>query len=269
MNFNQPILVFDIETIPDLASARHLSPELNDLPDDEAMTALIAKREAEAGNAFMPYPLHKIACLSVLWVNVSKKHYRLRSLSLDAMDEKEILTKFLNSLTQNPILVSWNGKGFDVPVLGYRSLHHRLSAPKLFSEHRGGYLDRYGNTHIDVMEKLKFGSFSNSQKLDLVSALCGVAGKGGTDGSQVLPMVQNGEWDKLCRYCESDVLNTWFLFLYWQKLTGKLKDDDAYAIEQDTLSMLATLSDDTGHSRHQAFLSDNPKPTDPITATDQ
>lgn len=255
MNFNTPILVFDIETIPDLTTAKRLYPELGDLSDENAFTALITLREAETGKSFMQYPLHKIVCLSVLWVNLDKRQFKLRSLSLNEMDEQTILETFLKAIDKKPILVSWNGAGFDIPVLAYRSLHHRLSAPHLFNDHKNGYLNRYSTAHIDLMDKMKIGSFGNSQKLDVIASLCGFAGKGGVDGNQVLPMVQKGDWANLCRYCESDVVNTWLIYLRWQLLYGQLNEQDANAIEQDTLAYLATLTDSDGSPRHQAFLS--------------
>ena len=55
-----PILVFDIETIPDIQTGKRLYPELADLVDDDALTALIALRHAESGTEFMRLPLLKV-----------------------------------------------------------------------------------------------------------------------------------------------------------------------------------------------------------------
>ena len=87
-----PILVFDIETIPDIQTGKRLYPELADLGDDDALTALIALRHAESGTEFMRLPLHKIACLSFLWFDGTTFH--LKSLTLQTMSEKEILVNF-------------------------------------------------------------------------------------------------------------------------------------------------------------------------------
>ena len=108
-----PILIFDIETIPDLDTGRLLY-KIDELNDDDAMTALIALRHAEAGNDFMRLPLHKVACLSFLWIEDG--NFILRSLSLDKMSESEILNTFLRAFTKKPTLISWNGAGFDLPV---------------------------------------------------------------------------------------------------------------------------------------------------------
>lgn len=251
---NAPILVFDIETVPDLDTGRRLYPEIATLGDDDALTALTVIREAEAGNSFMRLPLHKIACLSFLWV--SDEQFSLKSLSLDQMSEDKILTTFFRAFTKKPAptLVSWNGAGFDLPVLLYRALHHKLSAPTLFNSQAPNYLYKYGDAHVDLMEKLALGNYSHKQKLDTVASLCGFAGKGEVDGSQVVPMVRAGQWDKLTTYCESDVLNTWLIYLRWQLLTGKFSPDEVANYEALTHDTLTQIKDGTV-VRHHEFLS--------------
>lgn len=250
-----PILVFDIETIPDLDTGRILYPEIAKLSnDDDALSALIALRHAEAGNDFMRLPLHKIACLSFLWVE--NEQFTLRSLSLEKMDESEILTTFLRAFTKTPTLISWNGAGFDLPVLLYRMTHHKLNAAALTNAgtQRNDYLNRYSERHIDLMDKFSFGSWGNKQKLDTIASLCGFAGKGGTDGSQVVPMVQAGQWQKLSTYCESDVLNTWLIYLRWQLLTGRLSQEHYQTSLDNSTKFIATLTNPDGSLRHAQFV---------------
>lgn len=249
-----PILVFDIETIPDLDTGRRLYPTIAGLSDDDAQIALAAMREAEAGNAFMRLPLHKIACLSFLWVSEDK--FSLKSLSLNQLTESDILTTFFRAFAKkpSPILVSWNGVGFDLPVMLYRSLHHRLSVPTLFNSQAPNYLHKYGDAHIDLMDKLSLGNYGHKQKLDTVASLCGFAGKGEIDGSQVAPMVKAGQWDKLATYCESDVLNTWLIYLRWQLLTGRFSAEMVANYEQLTYDRLSQMTDGEV-LRHGEFLS--------------
>ncbi|STZ63170.1 Predicted 3'-5' exonuclease related to the exonuclease domain of PolB [Moraxella lacunata] len=248
-----PILVFDIETIPDLDTGRLLYPEIATLSDDDAQTALTAIREAEAGNPFMRLPLHKIACLSFLWVNGDT--FSLKSLALNTMSESEILATFFRAFKHKPAptLVSWNGVGFDLPVILYRAMHHKLSAPTLFNSQAPNYLYKYGEAHLDLMDKLSLGNYGNKQKLDTIASLCGFAGKGGLDGSQVVPMVKAGQWDKLATYCESDVLNTWLIYLRWQLLTGKFAPDVVAMYEALTHDRLSQLKDGEA-VRHAEFL---------------
>lgn len=253
MNQVAPILVFDIETVPDLETGKRLYPSISELDDDDALTALIAMRQAEAGNDFMRLPLHKIACLSFLWVEHGQ--FTLKSLSLNEMSEKQILTTFFRAFAKKPILVSWNGSGFDIPVLLYRALHHKISAPALFNAaHKPDYLYRYGEMHIDLMDKMSLHNGYNKQKLDTIAALCGFAGKGEMDGSQVVPMVQAGEWEKLTTYCESDVLNTWLIYLRWLILMGKADIEGCEMLSRHTQDFVASLVNQDGTLRHERFL---------------
>jgi len=253
MNTASPILVFDIETIPDVETGRRLYPELKDLSDDDALTALIALRQAEAGNDFMRLPLHKIACLSFLWVE--NGDFSLHSLALDRLTEADILRKFFRAFAKKPVLVSWNGSGFDVPVLLYRALHHKISAPALFnSANKLDYLYRYGEMHVDLMDKMSLYNGYSKQKLDTIAALCGFAGKGEIDGSQVVPMVQSGEWQKLTTYCESDVLNTWLIYLRWLILTGKADLDGCEMMIEQTHEFVSKIKNADDTLRHERFL---------------
>lgn len=253
MNTASPILVFDIETIPDVETGRRLYPELKDLSEDDALTALIALRQAEAGNDFMRLPLHKIACLSFLWVENGE--FSLHSLALDRLTEADILRKFFRAFAKKPVLVSWNGSGFDVPVLLYRALHHKISAPALFnSANKPDYLYRYGEMHVDLMDKMSLYNGYSKQKLDTIAALCGFAGKGEIDGSQVVPMVQSGDWQKLTTYCESDVLNTWLIYLRWLILTGKADLDGCEMMIEQTHEFVSKIKNPDDTLRHERFL---------------
>lgn len=253
MNSQSPILVFDIETIPDVETGRRLYPTLKDLDDADALSALTALRQAEAGTDFMRLPLHKVACLSFLWFDGVS--FRLKSLSLETMSEDQILATFLRAFDKKPTLVSWNGAGFDIPVIMYRAMHHKLSAPALFNPAiKPDYLYRYGEMHIDLMDKMSLYNGYQRQKLDTIASLCGFAGKGDIDGSQVVPMVQAGDWQKLTTYCESDVLNTWLIYLRWLILTGKMDTPAADGLIDATYSFVESLHNADDSLRHQGFL---------------
>ena len=239
--------------IPDLTTGRLLY-DIDIDNDDDALNALIALRHAEAGNDFMRLPLHQVACLSFLWIE--NEQFTLRSLSLETMSEAQILTTFLRAFAKKPTLVSWNGAGFDLPVLLYRMTHHRLNAHAITGAGTGkfDYLNRYSENHIDLMDKFSFGAWGNKQKLDTIASLCGFAGKGDIDGSQVVPMVKAGQWQKLSTYCESDVLNTWLVYLRWQMLTNRVNPTVFDEKIRQTLNFIATLTNDDGTPRHQRFL---------------
>lgn len=254
--FTNPVLVFDIETIPDIATGQKLHPTLANLSAADAHTALVAMRQAEAGTEFMQLPLHQIVCLSFLWVDSTQNKFYLKSLTQNEYSESDILATFFRAFDKKPAptLVSWNGIGFDLPVLLYRALHHNLSAPNLFGDHKNSYISRYGNTHIDLMDKLSLHNYAYKQKLNTIAALCNLAGKGDLDGTQVVPMVQNNEWEKLATYCESDVLNTWFIYLQYLRLLGKISLEDDQALRQNTQNYLKEQLSSQNTPRHPEFI---------------
>lgn len=252
-----PILVFDIETIPDLSTGKRLYPELSVLSDTDAMTALVALREAEVGNPFMVTPLHQVACFSYLWLDGAT--IRLGSFSQETMSETQILGRVLDAFAKKPIIISWNGASFDLPVLLYRMTHHQMNARAITNTgfKDKDYLNRYTSVHIDMMEKFSFGQWGNKQKLDTIASLCGYAGKGEIDGRDVLPMVQNNEWEKLAIYCESDVINTYLVYLRYQLLTGMM-DNNTHQFHINALfDYLATLINKDGEHRHKNFINSN------------
>lgn len=247
-----PILIFDIETIPDVATGKRMYPKLANLSDADAQKALIAMRQQQANTDFMRLPMHKVACLSFLWVDATT--FTLKSLALNEHNEADILTTFFRAFHKQPNLVSWNGSGFDLPVLLYRAMHHKLAAPELLNENKyNNYINRYHNRHLDLMDKLSLYGF-NKQPLDLVAGICGFAGKQDINGSMVVDLVENDEWQTLTTYCESDVLNTWLIYLRWQRLTGAFSHNQADELEQNTRHYLQNLTNEDGTLRHQGFL---------------
>lgn len=241
-----PILVFDLETIPDLATGIRLYPELADLADNDAAAALIAAHECENGTQFLAQPLHQIACLSCLWVDWQPKQkgsltLKLFSYSLKDKTEQEILARFLSAFdsTRKPLLISWNGARFDLPVIAFRALQHGLNASNLLGNE--AYMNRYrGTKNLDLMRK--FADLGAAwQKLDTVAAICGLAGKSGVAGSDVLPMVQQQKWDALATYCESDVLNTWFVYLKYAQMMGDIGSETAQNFAAATRNYLQQM----------------------------
>ncbi|WP_230657825.1 3'-5' exonuclease [Psychrobacter sp. I-STPA10] len=262
----EQILIFDIETIPDLDTGKRLYPQLAALSDTDALTALTAMRQQEANTTFMRLPLHKIACLSMLWVDSKQQRFRLKSFALNDYQEAEIINTFFNIFASDkkveklPNIVSWNGNGFDIPVIQYRAMHHKLTAPAFFNDkfHNdykyNNYVNRYHTRHIDLMDRLSMFGASTRQQLDVIASLCGLAGKQDIDGSMVVDLVQNQDWHTLTTYCESDVINTWLLYLRWQLLQGNLTLDSHSQWQMLTQHYLQSITNSDGSLTHQGFL---------------
>lgn len=261
-----PVLVFDIETVADIEAAKRIYPELMGLNDDAALSALKSLRVQESGHDFMRTPLQQIVCISALYIKDGQIK-QLFSLSAEQLSECEILRKFFRAFSQFddlPQLVSWNGSGFDLPVLMYRAMLYDLSVPLLFEEGDNArdmrfdnYVNRYHSRHLDLMDRFSQFGASPRQPMDVVASLYGLPGKTDVDGSMVGDLVASGDWQTLTTYCESDVLNTWLIYLRWQRLTGRLSDEAHDAWKEKTKVYLKSITDDDGQYRHQAFIMDS------------
>ena len=235
------VFVFDIETIPDVQTARRLNPQFAHLTDAEIAEALFtARRQETNGSDFLPLQMQKIACISVVLRSGSR--LKVWSLGEETSDEKEIITRFFAGIERyQPTLVSWNGSGFDLPLLHYRALLHGVVSPTYWnvgeedSNFRwNNYLNRYHYRHMDVMDMLSGYQSRTSAKLDDIASMLGFPGKMGMDGSQVWPEFLKGNLSKIRDYCESDVLNTYLVFLRFELIRGRLTEDYYY----DELSRL-------------------------------
>jgi predicted PolB exonuclease-like 3'-5' exonuclease len=221
------IFVFDIETIPDVESGRRLY-DLGDLDDAATGKAMLQLRQQQTGGEFLPLHLHRICAISV----VLRHADQLRVWSLGDADsgEAELLQLFFDDLDQfTPILVSWNGGGFDLPVLHYRSLLHGIQAPRYWdtgTDHRdfkwNNYLGRYHERHIDLMDVLSGYQVRATAKLDEVATMLGFPGKMGMSGARVWDEFQQGNIEGIRTYCETDVLNTYLVYLRFQLIRGHL-----------------------------------------------
>lgn len=261
---SDPILVFDIETVADTDAARRIYPQLAELNDADTLSALTALRIQEAGHDFMRLPLQRIVCISALYIKDGK--FSLFSLTADKFSEKDILAKFFRAfsdLEKLPQLISWNGSGFDIPVLIYRAMQYDLSAPWLFEEGAriknmrfDNYVNRFHTRHLDLMDRFSQYGASRREAMDVVASLYGLPGKTDVDGSMVGDLFHNGDWQTLSIYCESDVMNTWLIYLRWLRLTGQLSSKDFDAWQQQSYDYLAKYTQADGSARHQAFIAD-------------
>ena len=166
--------------------------------------------------------------------------FRCWSLGSAADGEGELIRRFFDGIEKyTPQLVSWNGGGFDLPVLHYRSLVHGLSAPRYWDtgdedrEFRfNNYLSRYHSRHLDLMDLLALYQSRNYVRLDELARLLGFPGKLGMEGSQVWEAFRAGEIGAIRNYCETDAANTYLLFLRFQLLRGVF-DPGEYRRELD------------------------------------
>ncbi len=221
------VLVFDIETIPDIEGARRLY-DLHGLSDEDVARAVFHKRRQQANTEFLPHHMHRIVAISALLA--SGDQFRLWSLGDEDASEQDLLQRFYAGLERyTPRLVSWNGRGFDLPVMHYRSLLYPINAEKYWdsgeldaSFRSNNYLSRFHDRHIDLMDVLSGHQPRATASLDEIATLCGFPGKTAMDGSQLWQTWLAGDIAAIRQYCETDVLNTYLIYLNWQLNCGKI-----------------------------------------------
>ena len=251
------VLAFDIETIPDLETGRRLY-ELGDLSDRDTGRAMFAIRREETGESeFLKHHLHRVVAISaVLRHNDSVKVW---SLGDEASTEADIIRRFFDGIERyTPTLVTWNGSGFDLPVLHYRSLKHGISAPRYWemgqndsSFRYNNYLNRYQERHTDLKDVLSSYQARASAPLDDIAMLLGFPGKMGRSGANVWEQFLDGKIGEIRDYCETDALNTYLVYLRYELIRGNL---DAAGYQRETELVRTTLRE-TGKPHLNEFLS--------------
>ncbi|GAC1301104.1 MAG: 3'-5' exonuclease [Steroidobacteraceae bacterium] len=247
-------LVFDIETVPDTDLGRRLYGVAG-LSDEDVGKIMFSQRRQQSGNEFLSHEQQRVVAISV--VMRSRDTLKLWSLGEDGSTEKQLIERFFDGLDRfTPDLVSWNGSGFDLPVLHYRSLLHSVTAARYWDTGGGdpsfrysNYLSRFHWRHLDLMDVLSGFQGRGRASLDDVATLLGLPGKLGMDGSQVWPMYLQGGHARIRDYCETDVLNTYLVYLRFELLRGHLN-----AIEHAAeIARVRTLLQESTADHLQAF----------------
>ncbi len=225
------IFVFDIETVPDTANGRILY-QLENISDKEVAEIMIKKRQEKTGSAFLPHHLQRIVAIS--GALRSRDHFKIASLGTANSSEASLIESFFKCIERyQPILVSWNGSGFDLPVLHYRALLHGISSPSYWNIGDDGdtsfrwnnYLSRYHYRHSDLMDILAGYQGRSNAPLTEIALMLGLPGKLGMDGSQVWNYFLTGKLEAIRNYCETDVLNTYLIYLRFEMIRGKLSSE--------------------------------------------
>ncbi|MBT8066010.1 MAG: 3'-5' exonuclease [Gammaproteobacteria bacterium] len=237
---------FDIETIPDVEFGRRFW-DLDGLSDDDVATAMLFKRQQAVGNEFLPLHQHRIVAISVTYRTADT--FKVWSLGDEDADEAEIVQRFFDGIERyTPDLVSWNGGGFDLPVLHYRALKNGIRAPRYWEMGEGdrdfkwnNYLSRFHWRHVDLMDVIAGFQPRGRASLDQIAVMLGFPGKLGMSGDKVWDTFREGGIKKIRDYCETDVLNTWLVFLRFEFMRGNLDEKDLereYALVRSTLAKM-------------------------------
>ncbi|HEY7787207.1 MAG TPA: 3'-5' exonuclease, partial [Casimicrobiaceae bacterium] len=149
-----PLLVFDIETVPDVAGIRRIHDIGAGVDDAGVLDWFLQRRRAATGGDFAPLHLQKVVAIACAMRDAAG--LRVWSIGDAADPEPELIRRFFDGIEKyTPQLVSWNGSGFDLPVLNHRALIHGVTASRYWDwgdddrEFKfNNYLARYHTRHI-------------------------------------------------------------------------------------------------------------------------
>ncbi|MDR0871688.1 MAG: 3'-5' exonuclease [Planctomycetaceae bacterium] len=239
-------LVFDIESVADAAliSKVHFNGEV---PAEKAVaryrTELLDKSNGESD--FIPYTFQYPICVTVAKVAGDFSLQDVVVLDEPQFRPHEICNKFWKGWLayQKPTLVSFNGRGFDIPMMELASFRYGISIPEWFAMNAKTFdqpRNRYNTTaHTDLYDILtNFGATRFTGGLNLSANILGKPGKIETKGYMVQDMYDEGRLAEINDYCRCDVLDTYFVFLRTMVLTGALSLRDEQVIVKKTKDWL-------------------------------
>lgn len=237
-------LVFDIETVPDVAFGRRRY-DLDGIDDARVAEVMFAQRRQATGSEFLPFEQQRVVAISCVLRH--RDSLTVWSLGDATSPERELIERFYRGIDElTPDLVSWNGAGFDLPVLNYRAMLHGISAPRYWetgdddqSFRWNNYISRFHWRHCDLMDVLSNFQGRGRVGLENVALLLGFPGKLGMSGDKVWDAFLAGEIDAIRNYCETDVLNTYLVWLRFQLLRGRLDRGEHTAELERVRALLA------------------------------
>lgn len=239
MVFDLPLVSFDIETTPNPDMGRAY---LGFTGDDGAVIRqmMAARKEETAGRTEYPaQPWHRVICVCVTVLDPKTGSVEMRQLgSEDLWNERSHVEEFFAFVerrgrwrdetadTAEPLpyrLVSWNGAGFDLPILRYRAMAHGIVAAD-FNHHSGArkhdnYFARYGSLHVDVMDELSSFGAAPRAGLDAMAKSLHLPSKDFLS-KPIQDHLIDGEHGAIVEYCKLDTLMTLLAYLSWARHAG-------------------------------------------------
>jgi predicted PolB exonuclease-like 3'-5' exonuclease len=210
------VVAFDIETVPDPEIGRRVYGMSG--TDAEVITSMVDARRIDTNGStdYPQSPFHKIVCVCA----TIARHGRVEIRRIPGDDERAILESFYALVREiDPRLVTWNGGGFDLPIMRYRAMMHGVQAPAGFYDVHGdarigGYLGRYGWTHVDMMDVLSGFGASSHAGLGNISKLLDLPGKAFLEKSVWEHWIE-GDEATIVEYCKMDTVLTMSIFVAW------------------------------------------------------
>ena len=241
--------VFDIESVADpaLVSKVHFAGKV---PPEESVRKYRDELLALNNSDFIPYTFQ--IPVSVVVAKVAKDFSLLDLVVLDepAFRPHEICSKFWRGWLayKQPTLVSFNGRGFDIPMLELAAFRYGISIPQWFAPETKTFDQpryRYNTkAHIDLHDTLtNSGATRFNGGLNLAASLLGKPGKMDTQGCMVQDLYEMDKLPEINDYCRCDVLDTYFVFLRTMVLIGNLSLPDEQELVKNTRDWITQQSE--------------------------
>ena len=229
------VVAWDLETIPDISGFAVANDLVGKLPDEV---------RGAMGDKFPKHIYHEIICIGALIAHSNNDHWVVDALGAPYVGdrtEEELITAFVDKIAElKPQLVTFNGSSFDLPVLRYRAMTHKVSALGLSAR---PYFNRYTDDAIDLCDVLS--SFAPNAKASLheMCRVMGLPGKpDGIRGGEVEKYFHDGRIKEIAEYCESDVVNTYRVWLRYELFRGKLTKQGHEASEANLHDFITARS---------------------------
>ena len=249
------VFAFDIETVPDVEFGRRLHG-LEGLTDKQVGYVMQTRQREQTGSEFLSLEQHRVVAISVAMR--TRDGFKAWSLGDPESTEADLVRRFFDGIERySPTLVSWNGSGFDLPVLHYRALRHSVQAHRYWEMgdedqafRWNNYVSRFHWRHVDLMDVLSGYQRRASVGLDNIAQLLGLPGKRGMTGAGVWEAHLEGRFEEIRHYCEIDVINAYLVYLRFELMRGRLTHDE-HASE---CRLVRTWLADAGHAHFADFL---------------
>ena len=250
-------LILDIETVLDRELVRRFFGLSEDASFDELQEAIRNKYS----HGFLPPPFHRPVCIAMVDVDCESCKV-VNAAVAENPDEKTLLQQFWKIVRfrkgNQPVkstLIHFNGRGFDLPVLFYRSMKHRI--PVVMQEDRSRY--SFEESH-DICDDLSGFGASSRPSLNLIAKLLGLPGKTDVDGSLVEDLHAKGERLKIKDYCMDDALFTYYIWLTIRYIRGQMSDEkyrEAYDSASEIVRSCRQITDSFFSSQENVLTHEN------------
>jgi predicted PolB exonuclease-like 3'-5' exonuclease len=238
-------LIFDTESVPDgrlIQRVKYPDEELD--PEQAIARAQQEAREASlTGSDFLPVSFQLPIAICVLRVADDFSIQALSCLGAPEFRPEEMVRQFWKGVCHyQPRLVTFNGRGFDLPLLELAAFRYAVPARDYYQSSR----NRYNGNHIDLFDWMSnYGACRLAGGLNLLAKLLGKPGKMGIDGGQVYRLFREGRVRDINDYCLFDVLDTYFVFLRTRVLIGVISPEQERFLVQRARAFITARTVET------------------------